>query len=141
MLSASGRYRNEQPGNCMIEKIETKDAPQPIGPYSQAIRANGFVFVSGQIAIDPKTGAMVEGDASVQARRVMMNIAAILEAAGSGMGKIVRTTIYLKDLNDFSEVNRIYGEFLGDLKPARATVEVARLPKDGLIEVDVVALA
>ncbi len=125
----------------MQEIIETAAAPSPIGPYSQAIRANGFLFVSGQIAIDPASGGVVAGGVEEQTRQVMKNVRAILEAAGSGLPRIVKTTIFLTNLDDFASVNRIYGEFLGDVKPARATVQVARLPKEVLVEIEAVALA
>ncbi len=125
----------------MQEIIETAAAPSPIGPYSQAIRANGFLFVSGQIAIDPASGGVVAGGVEEQTRQVMKNVGAILEAAGSGLPRIVKTTIFLTDLDDFASVNRVYGEFLGDVKPARATVQVVRLPKEVLVEIEAVALA
>jgi 2-iminobutanoate/2-iminopropanoate deaminase len=125
----------------MYEQIETERAPLPIGPYSQAIRANGFIFVSGQIPMDPETGMMVSGAAGEQTRQVMKNLAAILESAGSGLPRLVKTTIYLTSLDDFSEVNRVYADCLGDVKPARATVEVSRLPRDARVEIEAVALA
>jgi len=125
----------------MYEQIETEHAPLPIGPYSQAIRANGFIFVSGQIPMDPETGTMVTGRVGEQTRQVMKNIAAILESAGSGLQKLVKTTIFLTSLEDFSEVNRVYAECLGDVKPARATVEVSRLPRDARVEIEAIALA
>lgn len=125
----------------MYEQIETEHAPLPIGPYSQAILANGFVFVSGQIPIDPATGTLVPGKMGEQTRQAMKNLASILEAAGSGLPKLVKTTIYLANLDDFSEVNRVYAECLGDVKPARATVEVSRLPRNALVEIEAVALA
>lgn len=125
----------------MYEQIETERAPLPIGPYSQAVRANGFLFVSGQIPMDPATGTIVSGKAGEQTRQVMKNLEAILEAAGSGLSKLVKTTIYLTNLDDFSEVNRVYAECLGDVKPARATVEVSRLPRDARVEIEAVALA
>jgi 2-iminobutanoate/2-iminopropanoate deaminase len=125
----------------MYEQIETERAPLPIGPYSQAVRANGFLFVSGQIPMDPATGTIVSGKAGEQTRQVMRNLEAILEAAGSGLSRLVKTTIYLTNLDDFSEVNRVYAECLGDVKPARATVEVSRLPRDARVEIEAVALA
>ncbi len=127
--------------NSMREIIETTKAPSPIGPYSQAIRANGFVFVSGQIPIQPATGALVQGDITAQTRQVMQNLAAVLEAAGSGLQKVVKTTIYVTNLDDFSRLNQVYAEFLGEAKPARATVQVARLPREVLVEIEAVALA
>jgi 2-iminobutanoate/2-iminopropanoate deaminase len=125
----------------MREIIETKGAPAPIGPYSQAIRANGFLFVSGQIPIQPETGALIQGDIAIQTRQVMQNLSAILEAAGSGLQKVVKTTIYLTNLDDFSRLNQVYAEYFGEVKPARATVQVARLPREVLVEIDAVAMA
>lgn len=128
-------------GGCMREIIKTTNAPSPIGPYSQAIRANGFIFISGQIPIEPATGAVSGEDIAAQTRQVMKNLAAILEAAGSGLEKIVKTTVFLANLEDFVRFNQVYGEFLGNARPARATVQVPRLPKEVLIQVDAVALA
>jgi len=125
----------------MRELISTKDAPQAIGPYSQAIQANGFVFTSGKIAIDPATQQVIEGDVAAQTERVLRNVAAILEAAGSGLGKVVRSTVFLKNMNDFAAMNQVYGKYFSAAPPARSTVEVARLPKDVLVEIDVIALA
>jgi len=124
----------------MREIIETKGAPGPIGPYSQAIRAGGFLFVSGQIPIDPATGNPAGGDIEVQTRQVMKNLAAILGAAGSGLDRVVKTTVFLASMEDFPRFNQVYGEYLGVSKPARATVEVSRLPKDVLLQVDAIAL-
>jgi 2-iminobutanoate/2-iminopropanoate deaminase len=125
----------------MREVVSTKDAPQAIGPYSQAIKANGFVFTSGQIAIDPATQQVVAGDVAVQTDRVLRNLSEILEAAGSGLGKVVRSTVFLKSMNDFAAMNQVYGQYFSSDAPARSTVEVARLPKDVLVEIDVIALA
>ncbi|MDR5709687.1 MAG: RidA family protein [Armatimonadota bacterium] len=125
----------------MKEVIHTDAAPRAIGPYSQAVRAGGFVFVSGQIPLDPETGELVTGDVRVQTRRVLLNIAAILEAAGTSLEKVVRTTVYLRDLNDFNAVNEEYMNFFRDARPARTTVQVARLPRDAAVEMDVIALA
>jgi 2-iminobutanoate/2-iminopropanoate deaminase len=125
----------------MKEIIVTDRAPSPIGPYSQAIRANGFLFVAGQIPIDPANGAVISGGVEAQTLQVMKNLAGILDAAGSGLPKVVKTTIFLTNLDDFAKVNRIYGEFLGDVKPARSTVQVARLPREVLVEIEAVALA
>ena len=124
----------------MREVISTKDAPQAIGPYSQAIRANGFIFTSGQIAIDPSTQQVVTGDVAAQTERVLRNLSEILEAAGSGLGKVVRCTVFLKDMNDFAAMNQVYGKYFSSAPPARSTVEVARLPKDVLVEIDVIAM-
>jgi 2-iminobutanoate/2-iminopropanoate deaminase len=122
------------------EVISTKDAPQAIGPYSQAIKANGFVFTSGQIAIDPATQQVITGDVAAQTDRVLRNLSEILEAAGSGLGKVIRCTVFLKNMNDFAAMNQVYGKYFSSAPPARATVEVARLPKDTLVEIDVIAL-
>jgi 2-iminobutanoate/2-iminopropanoate deaminase len=125
----------------MRDVISTKDAPQAIGPYSQAIRANGFVFVSGQVAIDPATQQVVGGDAAAQTDRVFKNLTSILKAAGTGLDKIVRSTVFLKNMGDFAAMNDVYGRYIPSSPPARSTVEVARLPKDVLVEIDVIALA
>jgi len=123
------------------EKVYTEDAPAAIGPYSQAIKANGFVFVSGQVALDPRTGQLVGEDVKAQTRRVLENIKAILEASGSSLDKVVKATVYLKDLNHFNQMNEIYGEYFKENPPARATVQVSRLPRDAAVEIEVVALA
>jgi len=125
----------------MRDVITTKEAPQAIGPYSQAIRANGFVFTSGQIPIDPATQQPIAGDVAAQTERVLKNVSAILTAAGSSLEKVVRTTIFLKNMNDFAAMNEVYGRYFTSTPPARSTVEVARLPKDELLEIDVVAIA
>ena len=125
----------------MREVVSTKEAPQAIGPYSQAIRANGFVFVSGQVAIDPPTQQVINGDVAVQSDRVLKNLSAILKAAGSGLEKVVRSTVFLKNMDDFTAMNEVYGRYFNATPPARSTVEVARLPKDVLVEIDVIALA
>ena len=121
--------------------IATKDAPQAIGPYSQGIRANGFVFVSGQVAIDPSTQQVISGDVAAQTDRVLKNLSAILKTAGSGLEKVVRSTVFLKNMGDFAAMNEVYGRYFSTAPPARSTVEVARLPKDVLVEIDVIALA
>ncbi|HTD22153.1 MAG TPA: RidA family protein [Terriglobales bacterium] len=123
------------------EIIATKDAPQAIGPYSQAIKAAGLVFVSGQVAIDPATGNVVSGGIAEQTERVMKNLQAILQAAGTSLDQALKTTVYLKNMSEFAAMNEVYGKFWKSAPPARATVEVARLPKDVLVEIDVVALA
>lgn len=123
----------------MAESVATNNAPQAIGPYSQAIKAGGFVFTSGQIAIDPATGNVIEGDVAAQTDRVMKNLAAVLAAAGSGLHRVVKTTVFLKSMGDFATMNEVYGRHFGNHRPARSTVEVARLPKDVLVEIDVVA--
>ena len=123
----------------MIEIVETHEAPTPIGPYSQAIRAGGFIFVSGQIPMNPKTGQIVQGGLESQTHQVIKNISAILAAAGSDLNRIVKTTVFLVNLEDFPAFNRIYEEYFGGTKPARATVQVARLPKDALLEIEAIA--
>jgi len=124
----------------MRQAIETTEAPAPIGPYSQAILANGFVFVSGQIPLDPETGAVAGSDIAAQTQQVMKNLKTILHAAGSSLDRTVKTTVFLANLDDFPRFNQVYAEFLGTAKPARATVEVSRLPKGVLLQVDAIAL-
>jgi 2-iminobutanoate/2-iminopropanoate deaminase len=124
----------------MREVISTQDAPQAIGPYSQAIKANGFIFVSGQVAIDPATQQVIAGDVAAQTDRVLKNLTAILKAAGSRLENVVRSTVFLKNMGDFAAMNEVYGKYFSSAPPARSTVEVARLPKDVLVEIDVIAL-
>jgi 2-iminobutanoate/2-iminopropanoate deaminase len=121
--------------------ISTTDAPRAIGPYSQGIKAGGFVFVSGQVAFDPATGKLIEGDVRAQTERVLKNITAILDAAGSSLDQVVKCTVFLKNMEDFVPMNEVYGTFFGNEPPARATVEVSKLPKDMLVEIDCIALA
>jgi 2-iminobutanoate/2-iminopropanoate deaminase len=121
--------------------IATEQAPKAIGPYSQAIRAQGLIFTSGQIAIDPATAQIIGGDVSAQTDRVLKNLAAILQASGSSLEKVLRCTVFLKNMGDFSAMNEVYGRYFKQAPPARSTVEVARLPKDVLIEIDVIAQA
>jgi 2-iminobutanoate/2-iminopropanoate deaminase len=125
----------------MMDIIETKNAPAPIGPYSQAMRANGFVFVSGQIPVCPDTGMVVYGEIEIQTHQVMKNLEAILHAAGSGLDQVVKTTVFLSNLDDFSGFNGVYAEYFEKTKPARATVQVARLPKEVLLEIEAIATA
>ena len=124
----------------MLQVIATDKAPRAIGPYSQAVMANGFIFVSGQIPIDPKTGQIFFGPIAEQTRQVMLNLAAILQAAGSDLSRVVKTTIYLKNMHDFDEMNRVYAEFFSNTRPARATIEVAKLPRDVSIEIEAIAV-
>ena len=124
----------------MKEIISTDGAPKAIGPYSQAVRSNGFVFVSGQVAIDPATQQVIQGDVAAQTERVLKNLSAILNASGSGLEKVVRATVFLKNMNDFIAMNEVYGRHFTSDPPARSTVEVARLPKDVLVEIDVIAV-
>ena len=123
----------------MRQAVSTPGAPAAIGPYSQAIRAGSLVFVSGQIPLDPETGTMVEGDIKVQTHRVFRNLAAILEAAGSSLDRVVRATVYLADMRDFTAMNDVYGTYFSSPAPARSTIQAARLPKDARVEVDVIA--
>jgi 2-iminobutanoate/2-iminopropanoate deaminase len=125
----------------MRDVISTNDGPKAIGPYSQAIRANGFVFVSGQVALDPVTNTLVTGDIAFQTDRVLKNLNGILKASGTGLEKVVKATVFLKNMNDFTAMNEVYGRYFSSAPPARSTVEVARLPKDVLVEIDVIALA
>jgi 2-iminobutanoate/2-iminopropanoate deaminase len=122
------------------EVVATKDAPQPIGPYSQAIKAGEFVFASGQIALDPATGRLIEGDIKAQTERVLKNLSAVLTAAGSSMDRVVRTTVFLKNISDFPAMNEVYGKFFTGAPPSRSTVQAAGLPRDALLEIDVIAL-
>jgi 2-iminobutanoate/2-iminopropanoate deaminase len=122
------------------EPILTKDAPQPIGPYSQATRAGGFLFCSGQIPLDPASGQMVSGGIEEQTKQVLANVAAVLKAAGCGWHSVAKTTIFLKSMNDFPKVNELYAPCFTGSTPARSTIEVARLPKDALVEIEVVAM-
>ena len=124
----------------MKETVSTDHGPKAIGPYSQAVKANGFVFVSGQVALDPKTQQLIEGGIAQQTERVMENLKGIVEASGSTMSKVVKTTVFLADMNDFTTMNEIYGRYFPSHPPARATVQVSRLPKDVKVEIEVIAL-
>jgi 2-iminobutanoate/2-iminopropanoate deaminase len=121
------------------EIVKSESAPNAIGPYSQAIKANGFVYTSGQIALDPRSGQLVGQDIKTQTRRVLDNIKAVLEAAGSSLDRVVRCTVFLKDMNDFGPMNEEYGSYFMELPPARTTVQVAKLPRDALVEIDAIA--
>ena len=125
----------------MKNRLQTDDAPKAIGPYSQAIKANGLIFASGQIALDPATMQIVEGGIREQTERVLNNLSAVLQAGGSSLEHVVKTTVFLADLSDFAEMNEIYGRFFGTTPPARSTVEVSRLPRDVKVEIEVIALA
>jgi len=124
----------------MIDPIATDRAPKAIGPYSQAIRANGFIFLSGQIALDPNTQQVIEGGVAQQTEQVLENLKAVVEAAGSSLHHVVKTTVFLADLNDFAAMNEIYSRYFIRNPPARSTVEVARLPRDARVEIDLIAL-
>ena len=127
--------------NAMQKIIRTDSAPKPIGPYSQAVVASGsLVFTAGQIPLDPATGQIDGADIAAQTRRALANVAAILKEAGSSPGKVVKTTVFLKDMNEFAGMNAVYAEFFGTHAPARSTVEVARLPKDVKVEIEVIAV-
>jgi 2-iminobutanoate/2-iminopropanoate deaminase len=121
--------------------VRTEQAPQAIGPYSQAVVGGGFVYVAGQLALDPRTGQLVPGDVRIQTKRVMENIKAILESAGTSLSNVVKTTVFLRDMNDFGAMNEIYGSYFQEDPPARSTFQVAKLPRDGVVEIEVVALA
>ena len=125
----------------MMESIQTDRAPQAIGPYSQAIKAQGMVFTSGQIPLDPQTKQLVEGDIRAQTECVLNNLKAVLEEAGTSLDRVVKTTVYLADMNDFAAMNEVYALFFGEHRPARSTVEAARLPRDVRVEIDLIALA
>lgn len=124
----------------MRQIIATNDGPKAIGPYSQAIKANGLVFVSGQVAFDPATQQIVDGDVAAQTERVLLNLAAILKAAGSSLAQVVKSTVFLKNMSDFAAMNEVYARHFPSDPPARSTVEVARLPREVLVEIDVIAL-
>ncbi len=124
----------------MTQAISTADAPKAIGPYSQAVRAGQFLFASGQIPTDPATGAIVSGDVAAQTRRVFDNLSSVLKAADLSFADVVKTTVFLADMNDFAAMNAVYGTFFKEPYPARATVQVARLPKDARVEIDLVAI-
>jgi 2-iminobutanoate/2-iminopropanoate deaminase len=125
----------------MSPVIATEHAPRAIGPYSQAVLANGFVFLSGQIPLDPATNQLVEGDIAVQTARVLENLKAVLEAGGSSLEKVVKTTVFLRDMADFPRMNEVYARYFAGNPPARSTVQAARLPRDVSVEIDAIALA
>ena len=123
------------------EVTNTPNAPKAIGPYEQAIKIGEFVYASGQIPLDPKTGNIVEGDIRIQTRQVLENLKAVLEASGSSLERVIKTTVFLKNITDFGAMNEVYAEYLGATKPARSTVAVANLPREALVEIDLIALA
>ena len=122
------------------ESVQTDNAPKAIGPYEQAIKANGFIFTAGQIPIDPKTGNVVEGGIATQTRQVLENLKAVLEAGGATLDRVVKAPVFLKNMADFAAMNEVYAQYLVSAKPARSTVAVAELPRGALIEIDLVAL-
>ena len=123
----------------MKDRVQTDRAPQAIGPYSQAVKSGGLVFASGQIPIDPATGQVIQGSIAEQTERVLNNLKAVLEAAGSSLERVLKTTVFLADLSDFGEMNEAYGRFFAEVPPARSTVEVSRLPRDARVEIDAIA--
>ncbi len=123
----------------MKDIVTTDRGPKPIGPYSQGVKANGLLYLSGQVALDPKTNEMLTGDIRQQTERTLDNIKGILEAAGSNLHHVVKTTVFLKDMNEFAQMNEVYGRYFTAAPPARSTVQVARLPKDALVEIEVIA--
>jgi len=123
----------------MKQSISSPNAPKAIGPYSQAVRAGDLLFLSGQVPLDPGTGSLIDGDITAQTRRVLDNIGAVLAAGGRSFADVVRTTVFLADMNDFTAMNEVYGQYFSEPYPARATVQVARLPKDARVEIDVIA--
>ena len=122
-----------------IDTLHTDRAPRAIGPYAQAVRANGFLFTAGQIALDPESMEVVTGDVSAQAEQVLKNLAAVLDSAGAGWGDVVKTTVFLRDMADFAAVNAVYSRVMGEARPARSTVAVAGLPRDVRVEIELVA--
>jgi 2-iminobutanoate/2-iminopropanoate deaminase len=141
----SAKISGEVPGGYFMsftrDVVSTPNAPKAIGPYSQAIKGNGFVFISGQVALDPATGNLITGGIEAQTEQVLKNLGAILQAAGSSWEKVVKTTVFLKNMGEFGQMNEVYGKICKNAPPARSTVEVARLPKDVAVEIDVIALA
>jgi 2-iminobutanoate/2-iminopropanoate deaminase len=133
--------KHKSSGGIVKEIIASDGAPKAIGPYSQAVRANGFVFVSGQIALDPKTQQLVSGGIAEQTERVLENLKAILQTSGSSLTHVVRATVFLADMNEFAAMNEVYGRYFSTQPPARSTVQVSRLPRDVRVEIDVIALA
>ena len=125
----------------MREVIATDAGPKAIGPYSQGIKSNGFIYLSGQIPLDPATQQLIEGDIATQTDRVLQNIRGLLQAAGSSLDQVVKTTVFLKNMSEFAAMNEVYGRYFTQSPPARSTVEVARLPKDVLVEIEVIAMA
>jgi len=123
----------------MKDIVHTDRGPKPVGPYSQATKANGFLFMAGQVSLDPKTGEMVGSDIRQQTQRTLENVKGILEAAGSNLHHVVKTTVFLKDMNDFTAMNEVYAQYFASAPPARTTVQAARLPKDALVEIEVIA--
>lgn len=139
LLCLGGVGETKEKGKAGREVVESKDAPKAIGPYSQAIKAGGFVFCAGQIALDPATGQLAPGDITAQTERVLKNLSAVLAAAGTDLDHAVKTTVFLKNISDFSAMNEVYARYFKSAPPARSTVAVAQLPRDALIEIEVIA--
>jgi len=137
---AAVQSRTFRPLKPTMQTVQTDNAPAAIGPYSQAVIANGFVFTAGQVPFDPTTMQLVEGDIAAQTEQVMRNLSAILRQAGADLSTVVKTTVFLKDMNDFAAMNEVYARHFGEHKPARSTVQVARLPRDAGVEIEVVAV-
>jgi 2-iminobutanoate/2-iminopropanoate deaminase len=131
--------QSHEGGVTVRQAVSAPNAAKPIGPYSPAIRAGNLLFISGQVGFDPATGALVDGDVSAQTDQVMLNIGTLLQAAGTDFAHVVRTTVYLADMNEFAKMNEVYGRYVVDPPPARSTVQVARLPRDARVEIDVIA--
>jgi 2-iminobutanoate/2-iminopropanoate deaminase len=132
---------SEKGAICTVREIvKTEEAPAAIGPYSQAVRAGGFIFASGQIPLDPKTGEFVAGGVAEQTEQVMQNLSAVLKAAGASLAQVVKTTVFLADMNDFAAMNEVYGRYFQENPPARATVQAARLPRDARVEIEAIAV-
>ncbi|KAI7907934.1 endoribonuclease L-PSP [Cokeromyces recurvatus] len=123
-----------------LARVHTDNAPKAVGPYSQAIKVNGFVYTSGQVAIDPTTGKLIEGDIKEQTKQVFSNLSEVLKAAGSSLEKVIKTTVFLKDMNNFAAMNEVYASYFTTQLPARSTIEIARLPLDAAVEIECVAL-
>lgn len=140
-ITKSTKPRSVAPKAAKRTVISTELAPKAIGPYSQAIRAGDFIFTAGQVPIDPATGQLIDGDISAQTRRALMNVSAILDAAGTSMSKVVKTTVFMANMNDFSLMNAVYAEFFPEDPPARSTFGVAALPRNALIEIETITLA
>jgi 2-iminobutanoate/2-iminopropanoate deaminase len=133
--------REKEAVQTVKQIIKTEQAPQAIGPYSQAVRAGGFVFASGQIPLDPQTGEFVAGGVAEQTEQVLRNLSAVLTASGTSLDRVVKTTVFLADMNDFAAMNEVYGRYFSENAPARATVEAARLPRDARVEIEAIAMA
>ncbi len=140
MSNHNSNHKNDHTHHFSKEVIVSSNAPAPVGPYSQAIKIGGLVFLSGQIPLDPKTSQVIEGDVKAQTKQVLENLKAVLTASGASLDSVVKTTIFLKNMGDFAHVNEVYATYFRNQTPARSTIEVARLPKDVLVEIEAIAL-